>query len=282
MKDNDYEIANDEISLLEIVDFFKDSWKKILLGGVVGGTLGAGYALIAPSIYQATANIQVAKVANADVEAPATLVEKMKMPTYYSSNTFIECKVENKAEPGKAIANGLNPTLAKNAPIITIKYKEKSAEDAKKCLESVLADVRKNQDEIATPILQTKKNQLANLKQKLEAAEQILKALPPKKRNFDFPDSKFSASALLWATTLSKENEVKDLLTQINDLEIALAEPQTKSAYLTTPIYAPNFPIEPKRTLITLGSGIAGIMLVIVFLLGRKTSANLQKPKPIL
>ena len=281
MKDYNYEIANDEISLLEIVDFFKDSWKKILLGGVVGGTLGAGYALIAPSIYQATANIQVAKVANADVEVPATLVEKMKMPTYYSSNTFIECKAENSAEPGKAIANGLNPTLAKNAPIITIKYKEKSAEDAKKCLESVLADVRKNQDEIATPILQTKKNQLANLKQKLEAAEQILKALPSKKPNFDFSDPKFSASTLLLATTLSKENEVKDLRTQINDLEIALAEPQTKSASLTAPIYAPNLRVEPKRTLITLGSGIASGVLVIIFLLGRKTWSNLQKPKTI-
>ncbi len=281
MKDNDYEITNDEISLLEIVDFFKDSWKKILLGGVVGGTLGAGYALIAPSIYQATANIQVAKVANADVEAPATLVEKMKMPTYYSSNTFIECKVENSAEPGKAIANGLNPTLAKNAPIITIKYKEKSAEDAKKCLESVLADVRKNQDEIATPILQTKKNQLANLKQKLEAAEQILKALPSKKPNFDFSDPKFSASALLLATTLSKENEVRDLRTQINDLEVALAEPQTKSASLTVPIYAPNLRVEPKRTLITLGSGVTSSFLVLILLLGRKTWAGLNKPKQI-
>lgn len=270
MKNNDYEIVNDQISLLEIVDFFKESWKKILLGGVISGTLGAGYALITPSIYQATANIQGAKVANADVEAPATLIEKMKMPTYYSSNTFIECKVENSYEPGKAIANGLNPTLTKNASIITIRYKEKSAEDAKKCLESVLADIRKNQDEIATSILQTKKNQLANLKQKLETGEKLLKTLNSKKLDFDFSEPKFSASTLLLATTLSKENEVKDLSLQIRDLEMSLAEPQTKSASFIVPVYAPNLRIEPKRTLITLGSGIAGGALIIIFLLGKK------------
>ncbi len=157
MKDNDYEITNDEISLLEIVDFFKEGWKKILLGGVVGGTLSAGYALLLPNIYQATANIQVAKIANVDVEAPSVLVEKMKIPTYYSSNTFVSCKVENLADPGRVLANGLNPSLAKNAPIISIKYNGRTAEDAKKCLESVLVNIRKNQDEIATPILETKK-----------------------------------------------------------------------------------------------------------------------------
>jgi hypothetical protein len=178
------------------------------------------------------------------------------------------------------IANKLNLTLVKNAPVIIIKYKEKFAEDAKKCLESVFADIRKNQDEIVSPIVKIKKNQLAGLKQKLEAEEQILKILRSKKLNFDFSDQNLAASILL-ATVLSSADKIGNLIIQINKLELELAEFQTSSTSLIVPIYAPNIRIEPKQTLITLGSGIAGGVLIIVFLLGRKTWSNLQNLKTI-
>jgi LPS O-antigen subunit length determinant protein (WzzB/FepE family) len=273
------ESFEDEISLTDIIKFFKECWKQILLGGIAGGIVGVGIALSLPSKFQATAYFQVAKVANADVEAPNILLEKLKMSMYYSTKTLSECNVENTAEPGKAIANGLKPTLANGAPIISISYKDKNIEDAKKCLESVLSDIRTNQNEIVKPILEQKKNQLSNLKQKLESAEQITKLLSSKKPNFDFSDSKFSASTLLLATTLSKENEVKDLRTQINNLEIALAEPQTKETYLTTPISTPSIRVEPKRSLIALGSVIGGMFLAIMFLILRKSLSKSKESK---
>jgi uncharacterized protein involved in exopolysaccharide biosynthesis len=279
MNEQSYESGEDELSIAEIVDFFRESWKQIVLGGVVGGVIGVSVALLSPSIYQATAYIQVAKVANADVEAPNILLEKLKMSMYYSQKTFTECNDENTIEPGKAIANGLKPTLLKGAPIISISYKDKNIDNAKKCLESVLNDIRTNQNEIAKPILEQRKNQLLNLKQKLESAEQITKLLPSKKLNFDFSDSKFLALTLLLATTLSKENEVKDLRTQINDLEIALAEPQTKETYLTTPINAPNIRVEPKRSLIALGSIVGGVFLAIGFLIVRRGWAKIKATK---
>lgn len=279
MNEQSYGSGEDELSIAEIVDFFRESWKQIVLGGVVGGAIGVSVALLSPSIYQATAYIQVAKVANADVEAPNILLEKLKMSMYYSQKTFTECNVENTIEPGKAIVNGLKPTLSIGAPIIRISYKDKNIDDAKKCLESVLNDIRTNQNEIAKPILEQRKNQLSNLNQKLESAEQITKLLSSKKPNFDFSDSKFSASTLLLATTLSKENEIKDLRTQINDLEIALTEPQTKETYLTTPINAPNIRVEPKRSLIALGSIVGGVFLAIGFLIVRRGWAKIKASK---
>ena len=270
MNNQSIENLEDEISLLDIVDFFRESWKQILVSGIVGGTLGVGYALISPSIYQATANIQVAKVAGSDVETPNVLVEKLKMPMYYTQSTFTACNVMDRSEPGDAIAKGIKPTLSKNTPIISITYKEKSTEDAKKCLEGVLSDIRTNQNILAKPILETKNNQLANLKQKLESAEKISKILSTKNPNFDFSDSQFSASTLLLVTTLNKENEVKDLRAKIGDLEIALAEPQTKEASLSTPIYAPSARVEPNRSRIVLLGGIVGGVLAIAYLLGRR------------
>jgi hypothetical protein len=279
MSEQSYVGSEDELSIVEVVDFLKESWKLIFLGGVVGGALGVGYALLTPSIYQATAYIQVAKVANSDVEAPNILLEKIKMPMYYSTKTTVECGVDKSIEPGKAIANKLKPTLVKGTPIISVSYKDKNIDEAKKCLESALNDIRTNQNEIAKPILETKKNQLTNLKQKLETAERITKILSAKTLNFDFSDSNLTASTLWLAATLGKENELKDLRTQINDLEIALAEPQTKETYLTTPINAPNIRVEPKRFQIALGSVIGGAILVFGFLIVRKGWAKIKATK---
>lgn len=263
MNNQNLENVEDNLSIAEVIDSIKKFWKGVALGGLIGGLLGIVAATIIPPKYQATANIQVGKVANVEIESPNVLIEKIKLPMYYSSNTFVECNVADLTEPGVALAKSLNPVVAKNAPIITISYKEKDITRAKKCLESVLVDIRDNQREISKPILDSKRNQLDNLRQKLVAAEEVIKSLTTNKRNFDFSDSKFSASSLLLATSLGKENEIKDLRTQINDMEITLAEPQTKEAYLVTQIYAPNVRVEPKRTLIVLLASIIGCVLVI-------------------
>ncbi len=263
-------ISEDEISLKEIIDFLAESWKKILLGGVAGGFLALAYGLIVPAKFQATANIEVAKVAGTDVEAPAFLIEKLKMPMYYSQKTYVACNVMDKLEPGEVIAKTLKPTLAKAGPYITISYQEESREVAQKCLESVLDDVRSNQSLLAKPIFESKTNQLLNLKLKLESAEKIVKTLPKNNAGFDFSDSKFSASTLLLATTLSKENEIKDLRTAINDLEITLVEPQTKEAFLTTPIYAPQQKVSPKRTMILVGGLVAGLFISLLLMMVKR------------
>ncbi len=267
-------ISDDEISLKDIIDFFAESWIVILLSGFAGGVFGLSYGLIQPSMYQAIANIQVAKVAGADVEMPAILVEKLKMPMYYSEKTYVACNVMEKSEPGEVIAKTLKPTLSKTAPIITISFKEASPEDAKKCLESVLEDVKANQSLLAKPIFESKNKQLVNLRLKLEAAQNVLRSLPKQNSGFDFSDSKFSASTLLLATTLSKDKEIKELQTQINDIEISLIEPQTKEAFLTTPIFAPHQKVSPKRAMILLGGLIAGLCIGLILMMGRRAYAS--------
>jgi len=198
---------------------------------------------------------------------------------YYSNKTAVECGVDKSTEPGKAIANELKPTLTLGAPIVIISYKDKSIDKAKKCLESVFNDIRTKQNEIAKPIFEQKKYQLSKIKKKLESAEQITKILASKKPNFDFPDSQFSTSVLLLATTLVKENEVSHLRDLISDLEITLAEPQTIETYLTTPINAPNIRVDLKKPLMVLGSAIGGLILVITFLIVRREWAKIKVAK---
>jgi uncharacterized protein involved in exopolysaccharide biosynthesis len=264
-------ISEDEISLKDIIDFLIDSWKTILLGGVAGGLLGWGYVVITPVKYQATASIQVAKIAGNDVEDPGMLVEKLKLPMYFSKKTYVACNVMNQLKPGETIAKILKPTLVKTAGIITITYQEDSPENAKKCLESVLDDIRVNQRLLAEPIFERKTNQLFNLKLKLESAEKAIKRLSDKSVSLDFSDSKFSASALLLATTLNKEKEIEDLKIEIKDLEIQLVKPQTEEASLITQIFAPQQKVSPKTANVLLTSLFGGLFLGLMFVIGQRT-----------
>jgi hypothetical protein len=263
-------IPEDEIALKDIIDFLVESWKAIVLTGLLGTSGAVAYLLVTPNQYQATANLQVAKVAGSDVEPPALLLEKMKIPTYYSQKTHLACNVIETVDPGMTIVQNLKPTLSKTAPIINIKYQAASHKEAINCLEAVMVDIRDSQNLLSKPIISTKSVQLLTLKQKLEASESFIKKLPNKNLNFDFSDSKFSSSALLLATTIMKENEVKDLRVQISDMEISLVDPQTREAFLAAPIYAPEQKVSSKRAMTLIQGLMGGLLLGLLFMLGRR------------
>jgi capsular polysaccharide biosynthesis protein len=265
------QIPEDAISLKDIIDFLIESWKSIALGVIVGGLLGAGYAWTKHPIYQAIGSIQVAKVAGSDVENPALLVEKLKMPMYYSEKSYLACDVMKISEPGDRIAKALKPALSKTASIINISYTSKSSEDSRACLEAILGDINANQKLLSKPIIDIKKNQLSTIKRKLETAQKNIKIIPIKDNYFDFSDSKMIASSLLIALVMSKENEINDLQSKINDLEISLSEPQTMEANFIAPIFSPNSKVSPSVRLTLLLGLVIGFFGSLLFLIGKKT-----------
>lgn len=263
--------SDDEMSVRDVVQFLRDGKRWIIGTILLCLAAGGAYALFAPARYEASANIEMATVAGTAVEAPNILAEKLKLPLYYSTATFRACHAENeRPSPGEFLVDELKPAVNKNAPIVNVTFRGHSPGVAHDCLESVIADVKRNQSVLLKPILDTKKSQLFALQQKLEIAEKLITLLPVKNKEFVFDDPKFSGSALLLATLLAKESEIKDLRNQINDMQIALAEPQTKSTSLVTPIYAPDIKAEPKTLLVLLSSAIAGVFLGILLWAAKK------------
>jgi hypothetical protein len=267
-----------EITLPEIIEFLKESWKQIVLGGVVGGAIGVSVALNKPQIYEATAAIHGGKVANTEVEPAAILYEKLQMPKYFTSETFISCEIDKSPEPGKLIANELNSRFSNSASIIYISYKSRNIVVAKKCLESVLNDIRKNQNNEFQYILKEKKIYLAALKQNLMSAKKNAKELLNFTKNLSTSDSQLSASALLFVTSINMSNEINVLQTQINSLEVSLLEPQTKEAFFLVPVYGPSI-LDQKKSLKVASSIIGGMVLVIGFLMARRGWAKINESK---
>jgi hypothetical protein len=160
-------------------------------------------------------------------------------------------------------------TLLKGTDIINLSYKDRNGDLAKKCLVSISNYILKKQNEITQLKIRKKREQISKLKDKLEFNENFSKFLSTKIQNFDLSDSKLSALATLNVITVIKESEIMDLREQINNLEMALDEPQTKEASLIVPIYASDY---EKRKISTkaISSAIGGVVLVIGFLILRR------------
>jgi len=264
--------ADNEVTLQDIARFLKEGKRWIITTTLFCLFIGGAYALLAPAQYEATATIEMASVAGTPVEKPQVLADKLKLPLYYSTGTHKACGSENELPtPGEFLSAQLKPAANKNAPVVSIKYRQTTPQGATECLAAVLADVKRNQDISFKPVVALKKNQLLILQKKLDDAEKLIEQLPVKNVNFAFTDSKFGASALLLATLMAKESEVRDLRNQIYEMQVNLAKPLTQETSLATPIYASSTKVAPKSALIILVSVVGGIALGILLWATRKS-----------
>ena len=271
MTDSKIDLAEDEISLLDIIRFFIDNKVLIAISSLACGALGLAYGLLAPAQYEATMNLQMAMVANKPVETPNVVVEKMKLPLYFSADTRNACGTGEGMTPSQTLNQRLKPVLNKNAPFIGINFRASSPEAASACLQAVLEDIRAKQEVLASPLIKQKQAHLQTMKDKLASAEEVTTYLSAQKQNFQFKDEKFSANALILATRLSKDNEIKELRNEIVELEISLSPPETQETALAAPLYASSERAGTSRSLIVGISLLAGFMLGIFFVLARKT-----------
>jgi hypothetical protein len=122
----EFETADDEISLVDIIQFFIDNKLSIAITTLFCGVLGLAYGFLAPSQYEASMSFQMAMVASNPVEAPAVLLEKMKLPTYFSVGTLHACKLTDSLNPGEELSKQLKPTVNKNAPFISTSFRATS------------------------------------------------------------------------------------------------------------------------------------------------------------
>lgn len=264
------EVAEDEISFYDIYEFLKDGWKTIAATTVLGGAIGVGTAFVLPEKFVASAKIQPGRVLGEDVEKAEVLTEKMRMPTYYSQQSFIACDVADSANPGLTLATALNPNVVRNSAFVSVSFKSTNINTSIACLNAVLDDVKQNQSETAERQIAIATATLNKEKEQLKLAEDFISSLSPKTLTFDFKDRQFSASQLLFGILQSNQNEITNLKSSIQITELLLNHPQTKPASFITPIYSPSQKVEPKRSLIALISVLAGGFIGLMLLVLRR------------
>ena len=232
---------DDEISIADMIRFFKSHKKMILIFVIIGALLGGLYANFKEPTYKGSALISPAKIAGTFVVDPITTVTKLAMNSYYSKETFLNCNPDFYKDKDKDnnydLTSLIKSSITKDGELIQVLIQNKNKTVVKDCLNSLVNDIRMRQDEIAQPIIQLKNNELKLAEEKLKNAEDFRIKLNDKQiKELKISGERFSVDLLYTNMILFNSSDIKQTIAEINKLKNELSSPQTKSAENALPI----------------------------------------------
>ena len=252
---------DEEISLIDILLFLKASGGNIVKSTLVCLLAGGFYYFSVPKMYEAVVTIEMATVAGEPVEGPNVLLEKMKLPLFFSPATLQACGLDGGLSSQAKVVDKIKPTVNKTLPMVSFVISAPSTQEAKACLNAVIAEISSKQDAIAKPLLEVKKQKIQQLSERLKLAEELGKNLPPSRISKGLNEIQSTAYHLMMSLRKSNIDEINDLRSQISVLESELIEPKTRPASLFNPVYSSEVSAN-KRPLFTLGLCLAlGVFL---------------------
>jgi hypothetical protein len=260
---------DDEISLLDIIQFFKTNFKRILFFIILGGILGYLYGKLALPKYDGSILISPARVAGNLVVDPKITLTKLNMNSYFSKETFLACNPTFYKDKDKDIdydmSDIVKTSITKDGSLIELKMQSSNKETINTCLESITSSINASQKTIADPLIESKKTELSLVETKLKLAEEFRMQLNDIQiKNLKTNEQRLSIDVLYANIALNNASEIKTLLDQINKVRTELSSEQTKDAGKVLPINIEqkSFPPEILGLLLGLfGGSVLGFFL---------------------
>jgi capsular polysaccharide biosynthesis protein len=263
---------NDEISIADIIRFFKSHKKMILIFIIIGALLGGLYANFIEPVYKGSVLISPAKIAGTFVVNPNVTVTKLDMNSYYSKETFLNCNPDFYKDKDKDIDYDISTlvkaSVTKDGDLIQLLMQNKNKTVITDCLNSMVDDMRISQNKIAEPLIQLKNNELTLLEEKLKNAEEFKAKLDEKQiKELKTNGERFSVDLLYTNMILFNSKDIKETMTEINQIKIDLSSEQTKPAHKVLPINIEkkSFPTPKLGALMGLFLGLClGILIAFI------------------
>lgn len=255
------QIADNEISLRDIVSFLKSNQKLIALFGITGLLIASAYVIFTPKKYEASWQLQIAQYSNnkniTNIEEPAALVERLRAPATYPLETRQHCGIPADGEFGEYLDKKLEVLTLKNvSAAVGMKYRAASAAQGKQCAEAIIAMVIAQQHSLIEERLADRKAQLVRYQKSMEEEQRVL--------------DKTNNSKLAGLDFLAKLDKIRWLRTRIDDLQEDLIASQMHPAKLIVPIYVPGKPVSARAGLMLLLGMSLGLLLGMLYAMGRE------------
>ncbi len=262
----------DEISLKDIVDFLVESWKAIILTGLLGLVGSIAYLWVTPNQYQATAQIQMAQISansnnnnnnntnplGVNIEDPNLLMARLKLPTTYSAQEIKACGFDSSATPSETLAASAKFSAVKGVgSMIELKINRDNKETAIACAKSLFENIKASQNEIIKPYTEEAKTLLVKYQDRLTNSQSLVSRAD-------------KSGAALSAAYLANRDEVKFLTEEILRLNTFITTADTRQAKLVSPIYASDVPVAPKKKIALIAGFFTGLFLGLLFMLGKR------------
>ena len=238
---------DDEISLLDIIQFFKPHKKLILIFVIMGAILGGLFGHFSEPVFKGSVLISPAKISGAFVVNPKVTVTKLDMNSYYSKETFLNCNPyfykEKEKEKDKDIdidydmSSIVKASVTKDGDFIQLQMQDKNKTVIKDCLNSMVDDIRSSQNIIVDPLIQSKNTELQSAEEKLKNAEEFKSKLDDKQiKELKTNGERFSVDLLYTNMILFNSKDIKEIKAEINKIKTDLSSEQTKPAHKVLPI----------------------------------------------
>ncbi len=257
-------IPQEEISLREIIDFFVENWRVIILAGVFGMLGAAVFSWLAPNQYKATAQIKMAQIGfdplqPSNIEDPNALLARMKMPSTYDTNSISMCGQNDEKNSAELISKNVKIIIPKGTTkIIELEVHGGNPERAIGCAQVIYEGIKKTQSAMALTIIEEAKSKITKYNDRLQSAQTYI-------ANLDGSASYFSGAYLL---TRDEIKLLKDEIFRLNDLIVSAGTRQTE---LVSPIYASQQKFSPSRSMSLLMGFMAGLLAGIFLIIGNRT-----------
>jgi hypothetical protein len=255
---------DDEISLLDIIQFIKTNSKRLLFSIILGGILGYLYGKLADPEYYGSVLISPATVAGNLVVDPKITLTKLNMNSYYSKETFLACNPTFYKDKDKDIdydmSDIVKASITKDGNLIELKMQSSKKETFHTCLESITANINASQKINADHLVESKKNELNLVETKLKLAEEFKQQLNGNQiKNLKTNEQRFSTDVLYANIILNNASEVKTLLDQINKVKTELSSEQTKDAGMVLPVSIERKSFPSEKLGLLLGLFLGGV-----------------------
>ena len=228
--------ADDEISIADMISFFKSNKKLILICVILGAILGSLFGNFTGPIYKGYAIISPAKIGGDFSKNPTATVNELKLNSYYSKKTLLNCNGSNNVND-ISISKIIKTSLTKDSGHIEIQMQNKNQTIIEDCIGGIVNDVIEKQNESIKHWVDYKNNALRSLEQKLKISTQF-------KINFNNEMIKYISQkkegeenlSVYGSLLLLTENDIQDTIFSINNLQAELSSKNTAVAKLTLPI----------------------------------------------
>lgn len=226
-----------EISLLDIIQFFKANIKRISFFVIMGGILGSLYGGFSEKKYEGSVLISPAKVAGVSVVNPKVILTELDMNSYFSKETFLACNPTLDKDIDYKMSDIVTTSLSKDGDLVKLKMSHSNKETIHACLDNIINNIKTNQKNIANPLIDVKKYELNLTETKLKLAERFREQLNQgqiktlKREEQRYPTDLFYANIVL-----NNTYEINMLLDKIVLVRMQLSSDQTKDASQTLPI----------------------------------------------
>lgn len=264
------QIADDEISLKDIVNFLVQFWKSILAAGMVGVIAATAFVMVTPSQYEAIAQIQMAQISinnntnplGSNVELPSLLIARHQVPSTYREDEIKACGLEGKKMPQESLSKLAKFTPVKGVDsIVELKIILESKEGALACVQALFENVKESQSLIIKPYIEEAKSLLTKYQVRLQETQALI-------AKADKSDSALSAAYL------ANRDEVKFLTDESIRLNALITSGDARQTKLVAPIYVSDLPVFPKKSVSLVVGLLAGLFVGLLLVLLRRAWNN--------